>query len=163
MMRCPACGHEVNEASNFCPHCGASLAKVSGDTTRVIPAVSEEVQVEDLNADDRAAIDALPEGSALLLVPYGTDAGARYLIDADVTTAGRHPRCDIFLDDITVSRHHARFNRREGLVWISDENSLNGTYVNRALIEEPVALRRGDEVQIGKFRMIFFSGPSGQG
>jgi pSer/pThr/pTyr-binding forkhead associated (FHA) protein len=153
----------VSEASNFCPHCGASLAKVSGDTTRVIAAVSEEVQLEDLNADDRAAVDALPDGSALLLVPYGTNAGARYLIDADVTTAGRHPRCDIFLDDITVSRHHARFNRREGLVWVSDENSLNGTYVNRALIEEPVALRRGDEVQIGKFRMIFFSGPSGQG
>ena len=96
-------------------------------------------------------------------MPFGTDAGARYLIDADVTTAGRHPRCDIFLDDITVSRHHARFQRRDGLVWVSDENSLNGTYVNRALIDEPVALRRGDEVQIGKFRMIFFSGPSGQG
>ncbi len=162
MMRCPACGHEVTEASNFCPHCGASLAKVSGDTTRVIPAVTDDIQLEDLNADDRAAVEALPEGSALLLVPHGTNAGARYLIDADVTTAGRHPRCDIFLDDITVSRHHARFTRRDGLVWVSDENSLNGTYVNRALIEEPVALRRGDEVQIGKFRMVFFSGPSGQ-
>lgn len=162
MMRCPACGHEVTEASNFCPHCGASLAKVSGDTTRVIPAITDDTQLEDLNADDRAAIEALPEGSALLLVPHGTNAGARYLIDADVTTAGRHPRCDIFLDDITVSRHHARFTRRDGLVWVSDENSLNGTYVNRALIEEPVALRRGDEVQIGKFRMIFFAGPSGQ-
>ncbi len=163
MMRCPACGHEVTEASNFCPHCGASLAKVSGDTTRVIPAVTDDIQLEDLNADDRAAVEALPEGSALLLVPHGTNAGARYLIDADVTTAGRHPRCDIFLDDITVSRHHARFTRRDGLVWVSDENSLNGTYVNRALIEEPVALRRGDEVQIGKFRMVFFSGPAGQG
>ena len=163
MMRCPACGHEVTEASNFCPHCGASLAKVSGDTTRVIPAVSDDIQFEDLNAEDRAAIEALPEGSALLLVPHGTNAGARYLIDADVTTAGRHPRCDIFLDDITVSRHHARFSRRDGLVWVSDENSLNGTYVNRTLIEEPVALRRGDEVQIGKFRMVFFTGPSGQG
>ncbi len=162
-MRCPACGHDVTEASNFCPHCGASLAKVSGDTTRVIPAVSDDFQFEDLDADDRAAVEALPEASALLLVPHGTNAGARYLIDADVTTAGRHPRCDIFLDDITVSRHHARFTRRDGLIWISDENSLNGTYVNRALIEEPVALRRGDEVQIGKFRMVFFSGPSGQG
>jgi pSer/pThr/pTyr-binding forkhead associated (FHA) protein len=152
----------VTETSNFCPHCGGSLAKVSGDTTRVIPAVVDDVTFDDLDADNRAAVDALPPGSALLVVPNGTNAGARYLIDADVTTAGRHPRCDIFLDDITVSRHHARFVRRDGQVWVSDENSLNGTYVNRALIEDAVALRRGDEVQIGKFRMVFFTGPSGQ-
>ena len=163
MLSCPACGHQVTESSNFCPHCGASLAKVSGDTTRVIPAVVDDVTVDELSADDRAAVEALPEGSALLLVPHGTNAGARYLIDADVTTAGRHPRCDIFLDDITVSRQHARFVRSEGQVWVSDENSLNGTYVNRALIEDAVALRRGDEVQIGKFRMVFFASGSGQG
>ncbi len=158
MMNCPACGHELTEAANFCPHCGASLAKLSGDTTRVIPPVVEEFQIEELNPDDAAAIEALPADSALLLVLKGTQAGARYLIDADVVTAGRHPRCDIFLDDITVSRHHARFTRREGQVWVTDENSLNGTYVNRTLIDGDVALRRGDEVQIGKFRMVFFAG-----
>jgi pSer/pThr/pTyr-binding forkhead associated (FHA) protein len=158
MMNCPACGYELSEAGNFCPHCGASLAKVSGDTTRVIPPVVEEFQIEELNPDDAAAIEALPTGSALLLVLRGTQAGARYLIDSDVITAGRHPRCDIFLDDITVSRHHARFSRRDGQVWISDENSLNGTYVNKTLIDNEVALRRGDEVQIGKFRMVFFAG-----
>ena len=64
-----------------------------------------------------------------------------------------------FLDDITVSRNHARFNRRDGHIWVEDENSLNGTYVNRTLIDGPVALRRGDEVQIGKFRMLFFTHP----
>jgi pSer/pThr/pTyr-binding forkhead associated (FHA) protein len=158
MMQCPACGHELSEAVNFCPHCGASLAKLSGDTTRVIPPVVEEFQLEELNPADAAAIEALPRGSALLLVLKGTQAGARYLLDADVVTAGRHPRCDIFLDDITVSRHHARFARRGGQVWVSDENSLNGTYVNRTLIDGEVALRRGDEVQIGKFRMVFFAG-----
>ncbi|MGC3955631.1 MAG: FHA domain-containing protein [Propionicimonas sp.] len=162
MLQCPACGHQVTEASNFCPHCGASLAKVSGDTTRVISAIVDDVTFDDLNADDRAAVEALPENSALLLVPHGTDAGARYLIDSDVITAGRHPRCDIFLDDITVSRHHARFVRKDGQIWVSDENSLNGTYVNRTLIEDAVALRRGDEVQIGKFRMVFFNSGSGQ-
>ena len=107
MMQCPACGHELSEAVNFCPHCGASLAKMSGDTTRVIPPVVEEFQIDDLAPDDAAAIEALPSGSALMLVLRGGQAGARYLIDADVVTAGRHPRCDIFLDDITVSRHHA--------------------------------------------------------
>jgi pSer/pThr/pTyr-binding forkhead associated (FHA) protein len=158
MMHCPACGHELAEAANFCPHCGTSLAKLSGDTTRVIPPVVEEFRVEELSPDDAEAIEALPVGSALLLVLKGTQAGARYLIDADVVTAGRHPRCDIFLDDITVSRHHARFTRREGQVWVTDENSLNGTYVNKTLIDGDVALRRGDEVQIGKFRMVFFTG-----
>ena len=158
MMHCPACGHELTEAANFCPHCGASLAKLSGDTTRVIPPVVEEFQLEELDDDDAAAIEALPKDSALLLVLRGTQAGARYLIDADVVTAGRHPRCDIFLDDITVSRHHARFSRRDGQFWISDENSLNGTYVNKTRIDGDVALRRGDEVQIGKFRMVFFAG-----
>lgn len=158
MMQCPACGHELSEAVNFCPHCGASLAKMSGDTTRVIPPVVEEFHIDDLAPDDAAAIEALPSGSALMLVLRGGQAGARYLIDADVVTAGRHPRCDIFLDDITVSRHHARFTRRGGQVWISDENSLNGTYVNKTLIDGEVALRRGDEVQIGKFRMVFFAG-----
>jgi hypothetical protein len=157
MTRCPACGHELAEPANFCPHCGASLAKMSGDTTRVIPPVTEEIRLEELDAADAAAVEALPPDSALLLIPRGTHAGARYLIDSDVITAGRHPRCDIFLDDITVSRHHARFTRAEGEFWVSDENSLNGTYVNGDLIDGKVALRRGDEVQIGKFRMVFFS------
>lgn len=162
MLRCPACGHQVTENSNFCPHCGASLAKVSGDTTRVISAVVDDITFEDLNAEDRAAVEALPDNSALLLVPHGTNAGARYLIDADVITAGRHPRCDIFLDDITVSRQHARFVRADGQIWVSDENSLNGTYVNRTLIDGEVALRDGDEVQIGKFRLVYMVASSGR-
>ncbi|MFZ0530991.1 MAG: FHA domain-containing protein [Propionicimonas sp.] len=158
MTSCPACNHELAEPVNFCPHCGASLAKLSGDTTRVIPAVVDEFQPADLTAADSAAIDALPSGSAILLMLRGTQAGARYLLDSDVVTAGRHPRCDIFLDDITVSRHHARLVRRGSEIWISDENSLNGTYVNKALVESDVRLKTGDEVQIGKFRMVFFTG-----
>lgn len=158
MSKCPVCGYELLEPANFCPSCGASQSKPSGDTTRVIPAVVEEFQVEDLGAEDTAAVEALPADSALLLVLKGGQLGGRYLIDGDVATAGRHPRCDIFLDDITVSRHHARFTREGGQFWLSDENSLNGTYVNGTLTDGKVALRRGDEVQIGKFRMVFFSG-----
>jgi len=161
MMRCPVCGHEIAESANFCPHCGASLAKMAGDTTRVIPAITEDAGTDDLLEQSEAAADALPEGSALLVVVRGNQVGARYLINSDVTTVGRSPRCDIFLDDVTVSRNHARFTRHDGFVWVGDENSLNGTYVNHALIDGEVALRRGDIVQIGKFRMVFFDGRPG--
>jgi len=163
MTRCPTCGHEMADAANFCPHCGASLAKVVGDTTRVIPAVTDDASMSDLLEQSEAAADALPEGSALLVVVRGNQVGERYLISSDLTTAGRHPRCDIFLDDVTVSRHHARFARHDGSVWVSDENSLNGTYVNQELIDGEVALRRGDTVQIGKFRMVYLDGRPGPG
>ncbi len=162
MIRCPACGHENADTNNFCTNCGHSLAgghESTGDTTRVVAAVEspEEITGEDLSADDVSAINQLRPNSALLIVRQGPAAGARFLVNSDVTTAGRHPRCDIFLGDITVSRNHARFTRRDGHIWVEDENSLNGTYVNRTLIDGPVALRRGDEVQIGKFRMLFFT------
>lgn len=164
MIKCPACGHENADTSNFCANCGSPLAKgvVSGDTTRVAAvdaAVVDEPIAEDLSPEDLRAISMLPPDSALLIVRQGPAAGARFLINSDTTTAGRHPRCDIFLDDITVSRNHARLVRRDGHVWVEDENSLNGTYVNKSLIDAPTALRRGDEVQIGKFRMLFFTHP----
>lgn len=163
MIKCPACGHDNADTNNFCANCGTSLAKVTGDTTRVglpVDATSpEDSLVDDLSAEDQSAISQLPPNSALLIVRQGPAAGARFLVNSDVTTAGRHPRCDIFLDDITVSRNHARLTRRDGHIWVEDENSLNGTYVNKALIDGPVALRRGDEVQIGKFRMLFFKHP----
>ena len=111
---------------------------------------------------DQAAIDALPAGSALLVVQRGPNAGARFLLDADRTTAGRHPKSDIFLDDVTVSRKHAEFVRREGQFLVRDVGSLNGTYVRRDRIDEAV-LRDGDEVQIGKFRMIFHPSKRGPG
>ena len=159
MAGCPACGHEIVESANFCPNCGASVVRVSGDTTRVIQPVQDEIAVDDLLEDG----EPLPEGSAMLVTVRGNQAGARFLIDADVTTAGRHPRSDIFLDDVTVSRHHARFTRRDGFVWVNDEGSLNGTYVNQELIDGEVALRNGDTVQIGKFRMVFLDGHPGPG
>ena len=163
MTTCPACGASVAADNNFCPNCGGKLRAHTGDTTRVIPVVSDEFNDGvDLSSEQQTAVEALPKGSALLIVQRGPDAGARYLLDGDGSVAGRHPGCDIFLDDITVSRHHARFTRREGHVWVKDENSLNGTYVNKTLIDGEVALRRGDEVQIGKFRMIF-AAPTGQG
>lgn len=158
MLVCKACGHSNPDRSNFCSNCGERLGvpQGGGDSTRLIPAVVEEPAREELSTDDMAAVKALPQGSALLLVQRGPDAGARYLLDTDVTTVGRHPQSDIFLDDITVSRHHVTFRRTDEGIVVEDQNSLNGTYVNRTLVDGSALLRPGDEVQIGKYRMVFF-------
>jgi len=102
--------------------------------------------------------ETLPPGSALLVVRRGPNAGSRFLLDTDVTTAGRHPESDIFLDDVTVSRRHAEFRREGGFFTVRDVGSLNGTYVNRERVES-ATLANADEVQIGKFRLVFLSGP----
>jgi pSer/pThr/pTyr-binding forkhead associated (FHA) protein len=98
-----------------------------------------------------SGVDALPEGAALLVVKRGPNAGSRFLLDRAVTSAGRHPDSDIFLDDVTVSRRHAEFRSDAGSSWWSTSGSLNGTYVNREPVDTAV-LVDGDEVQIGKFR-----------
>jgi pSer/pThr/pTyr-binding forkhead associated (FHA) protein len=100
----------------------------------------------------------LPPGMALLVVRRGPNAGARFLLDHDVTTSGRHPDSDIFLDDVTVSRRHAEFHREGGTFTVRDVGSLNGTYVNRERVEA-ATLSNGDEVQVGKFRLVFIAGP----
>jgi len=96
----------------------------------------------------------------MLLVQRGPDAGARFLLDTDVVTVGRHPDSDIFLDDISVSRRHATFTRGGSGYVVADLGSLNGSYVNRDRIDSDVALTGGDEVQIGKYRLIYFAGSS---
>lgn len=101
---------------------------------------------------------SLPPGMALLVVRRGPNAGARFLLDHDVTTSGRHPDSDIFLDDVTVSRRHAEFHRGVGGFTVRDVGSLNGTYVNRERVES-ATLSNSDEVQIGKFRLVFIAGP----
>ncbi len=101
---------------------------------------------------------SLPPGMALLVVRRGPNAGARFLLDHDVTTSGRHPDSDIFLDDVTVSRRHAEFHRGPAGFTVRDVGSLNGTYVNRERVES-ATLSNSDEVQIGKFRLVFIAGP----
>jgi len=100
----------------------------------------------------------LPPGMALLIVRRGPNAGARFLLERDVTTSGRHPDSDIFLDDVTVSRRHAEFHRGPSGFTVRDVGSLNGTYVNRERVES-ATLSNSDEVQIGKFRLVFIAGP----
>jgi pSer/pThr/pTyr-binding forkhead associated (FHA) protein len=105
-------------------------------------------------------VEGLPGGSALLVVKRGPNAGSRFLLDQSVTSAGRHLDSDILLDDITVSRRHAEFRLEDGEFRIIDVGSLNGTYVNRAAVDS-VVLANGDEIQIGKFRLVFLTGPTG--
>ena len=105
-------------------------------------------------------VEGLPEGSALLVVKRGPNAGSRFLLDQPVTTSGRHPDSDIFLDDVTVSRRHAEFRKNDdGKFEVVDVGSLNGTYVNREPRNSQV-LEVGDEIQIGKFRLVFIANQS---
>ncbi|GAA1823876.1 FHA domain-containing protein [Nesterenkonia flava] len=110
-----------------------------------------------LSATDKAAIEALPKNSALLIAHTGGNQGARFLLDQDTTTVGRHPDADIFLDDVTVSRRHLKFHRVEAGFELEDLGSLNGTYVNHDRVDRYL-LKAGDEVQIGKFRLTYYSG-----
>jgi len=157
-------GQFPEDATTRTPASRAHPPSPGPDTTMSLHAVTPDAEAESgLSAAERSAVEALPAGSALLVVQRGPNAGARFLLDADKTTAGRRPDSDIFLDDVTVSRKHAEFLRRPGGSFsVRDVGSLNGTYVRRDRIEEAV-LRDGDEVQIGKFRMIFHPSPRDAG
>lgn len=126
------------------------------DATTHIPII--DADTEEMSAADVDAVENLPAGSAMLFVQRGPDAGARFLLDTDTVTVGRHPDSEIFLDDISVSRRHATFGRQGDGYVVSDLGSLNGTYVNRDRIEGDVALTGGDEVQFGKYRLIYITG-----
>ncbi len=167
MPFCNNCGHDNPDGSNFCGRCGAPLGAGSsrvepsdrvptGDTTKTIPAASDDRDTESLSLEEESAVNALPQGSALLIVQRGPNAGSRYLLNTDVVTVGRHQESDIFLDDISVSRRHATFTRGADGTVVRDLGSLNGTYVNRNLVDES-RLHNGDEVQIGKFRLVYFA------
>src|SRR5918996_276108 len=139
-MYCTNCGHRNPEGSNFCSSCGHALADASD--------IEEEVRISP---------DELEGGRGVLIVKRGPNAGSKFFLDVDATTVGRHPDSDIFLDDITVSRRHAEIRRAPGRFYLHDVGSLNGTYVNKERVEE-ADLRSGDEIQIGKFKLVFLSG-----
>ena len=105
-----------------------------------------------------SGIDELPSGSALLVVKRGPNAGSRFVLDQPIMSAGRHPNSDIFCDDITVTRRHAEFRCQNNQFQVVDVGSLNGTYVNREPVQSAV-LANGDEIQIGKFRLLFLTAP----
>ena len=150
-MYCTRCGHRNPPDSRFCSKCGHPL---HDDTTIGL----EPTQIEDDTGEViDLPLDDLREGQALLVVTRGPNAGSQFLIEKDVTTLGRHPESDIFLDDITVSRRHAEIRRKDHDFFVHDLGSLNGSYVGRNRVDN-TQLANGDEVQIGKFKLAFFSG-----
>jgi hypothetical protein len=183
---CSRCGRPNPADARFCSNCGTPTVRgpVTGQNTsgwQAIPAErpGETTSTISLNREEEfdsepfpePAVDTLPGGSALLVVLRGPNAGSRFLLDSDVTTAGRSQDSDIFLDDVTVSRQHVEFYRQGERFVVRDVGSLNGTYVNRERIDE-TELFGGDEVQIGKFRLLFLArspelgtrgGPGAQG
>ncbi len=152
----PSPDHEPDVAAGSA---GQPPPGVSDHTTH-IPIL--DADTEEMSQADVTAVENLPAGSAMLLVQRGPDAGARFLLDSDVVSVGRHPDSDIFLDDISVSRRHATFTRSGAGYVIADLGSLNGSYINRDRIDSEVALAGGDEVQIGKYRLIYFAGSKAQ-
>ncbi len=149
---CPRCGHPNSEAANYCSSCGFDLYRAQSheESTTEHAAVAE---------DDPTPAEPESAATATFVVKRGAMAGSRYSVSKKFTTIGRHPESDIFLDDVTVSRRHAEVHRDGEAILISDVGSLNGTYLNRTRIES-ISLRSGDEVQIGKFKLVFLTGDS---
>lgn len=153
---CRNCGHLNLAPARFCSSCGAVLDGESGEETTITFAPVDATG-EVLDEDVAVAIGELGDSAAMVVVKRGPNAGSKFVLENEVTRAGRHPESDIFLDDITVSRRHAEIHRGPESYRVRDAGSLNGTYLNRERIEEAV-LANGDELQIGKFRLVFFVG-----
>ncbi len=154
-MFCNNCGHRNPEGSNFCASCGAPLAESRGADTTITFAPAE--LEADLEEEVHIAPEELEGGRGVLIVKRGPNAGSKFFLDSDSTQIGRHPESEIFLDDITVSRRHAEIRRSDESFAIHDVGSLNGTYVNRERVEQ-AGLRSGDEIQVGKFKLVFLAG-----
>ena len=144
----------MSEHGPVAPH-NESASETTNIALPSMNKASEPSVIYTLSEDEKSAVRALPSGSALLIAHSGPNKGARFLLDTDESIAGRHPNADIFLDDVTVSRRHAKFTRNGESFLLSDIGSLNGTYINGDRIDE-IQLSSGVQVQIGKFRLNFY-------
>jgi hypothetical protein len=148
---CSHCGQPVGEGDRFCASCGTPVsadAAGANDTTASI-----ELGALDPSHDPQE-LPLLEPGTGMLVVVRGPNAGSRFLLDREVTTIGRHPDADIFLDDVTVSRRHAELHHSDAGVVVRDLGSLNGSYVNGERVDERV-LVTSEELQIGRFKLLF--------
>ncbi len=162
-MNCEQCGEQVPDDANFCPSCGAALRSAP-----VEPKAAAEPKTDDTTSavieigalDPEHEVGELPDlaaGTGMLVVVRGPNAGSRYLLDRTETSVGRHADADIFLDDVTVSRRHVTLRQTDRGIVLHDNGSLNGSYVNGDRVEER-GLATGDEVQIGRFKLMFVGG-----
>jgi pSer/pThr/pTyr-binding forkhead associated (FHA) protein len=149
-VHCPECGFQNLEAAKYCEKCGALLIPDDGGQSTLSFQPGETVE------DVGPMLEAGLEGTAIVLRLGGGRAGETYRLDRDRLTIGRSPDCDVFLDDVTVSRRHAQLVQRDDGYAIEDLGSLNGTYVNRRRVESQ-RLEDGDEVQIGKYKLTFLA------
>jgi RNA polymerase subunit RPABC4/transcription elongation factor Spt4 len=143
---CSECGFLSPATANFCPRCGAALTTEPGTETTM--------SIDPETAEEEGAAIAAGGGPVLVVRSGGGIAGQTFHPPEGKTLIGRSPECQIFLDDVTVSRRHAELERVGESFTIRDLGSLNGTYVNRRRIESTV-LQDDDEVQIGKYRLTF--------
>ena len=155
---CNNCGHHNPPGSNFCSSCGERLDRGEHEEPATItfvvdqaPAGGDELQVD--------LADVGPGG--VLVVTKGPNTGSEYALEQRITTVGRHPESDIFLDDVTVSRRHVEVEQTAKGYVVRDTGSLNGTYLNQSLIEGDTPMANADEVQIGRFKLVFVAGGEG--
>lgn len=153
-MFCSHCGESIADDANFCAACGTPV-RHEADPPDSNATMS--IDLSGIDDDDRLAdLPTMAAGTGLFVVMRGPLSGSRFLLDSETTTIGRHPKADMLLDDVTVSRHHAEVRRGSGGLVIVDLGSLNGTYVGDHRIEEH-HLTMGDQVQIGRFKLLFVS------
>ena len=156
-MFCSSCGESLPADANFCPSCGHEVEQTTGAGAE---APTGAFDLSAIEADtELGPLPELPPGTGLLVVVRGPNAGSRYLLDRDETTIGRHPDSHVFLDDVTVSRHHARVDREDEDFVLHDLGSLNGTYLGGERVDRR-RLRAGDELQIGRYKLLFVGSTS---
>jgi hypothetical protein len=151
-LHCSECGFLAQEGANYCPRCGALLPREQGSSGEPVTATYRIDDAGELVAVEPGEVAA--HGPALVIRAGGGRAGESFAVAGEQMTIGRRPDCDVFLDDVTVSRDHALLIKRGDAWYLDDCGSLNGTYVNRSRIESQ-RLQEGDEVQVGKYKLTY--------
>ena len=150
---CNNCGHRNPLGSNFCSSCGQPLDRVDDEPATITFAIDQAPSGEELQVD---LAEVGPGG--VLIVTRGPNTGSEFALEHVITTVGRHPDSDIFLDDVTVSRRHVEVERLTSGYVVRDVGSLNGTYLNQQRIDKDAPMGNGDELQVGKFKLVFVAG-----
>ena len=154
---CNQCGHRNPPVSAFCSACGTVLDIVSDHTITL--AKTDSLQDAPGPDDDvQVSLTSISRGTAILVLRGGEGEGDHFVLSSPVTSIGRHADSDIALDDITVSRRHCEITSDNSRFIVRDVGSLNGTYVNHKRVDM-IELTQGDDLQIGKFHLVFLERP----